>query len=264
AHHDIDEIDIIAHLRDGDASDDRVHNTRQRIGAEAELTRLVLIDLDANLSRWFDPVEVDVLRFWISRDDLGELEGNLPHLIEVGTSDTILYWPSDGRSELERIDPCHDFRKILRQNLLELGVQTFPRLDIFSHDHCLGEEIVRQLHVERQIETNSPLADIGAPPVDIRIILQECVEPLRQALAGMDRRILPQGQIDKKLRPIRGGKKLLRDQWKRKNRTNEKSDDEDDCQPFSPDSSDKQAAIHSQQPALLLLSRFWWLQNEDA
>jgi hypothetical protein len=81
-------------------------------GAQPKLTRLVLIDLDANLSCGLDPVEVDVLRLWSARDDLGEVRGDFPHPFQFWTADSILHRPSDWRPELEWIDPRHYFGKL--------------------------------------------------------------------------------------------------------------------------------------------------------
>ena len=45
-----------------------------------------------------------------------------------------------------------------------------------GHDHSLGEEVVGQLRVERQIEANRALADIEAPALDVRIGLQQVLD----------------------------------------------------------------------------------------
>ena len=45
-------------------------------------------------------------------------------------------------------------------------------VDVLGDDHRLGEERVGQLHVERQVEADRPLADIGAPALDVGIALE--------------------------------------------------------------------------------------------
>jgi hypothetical protein len=77
------------------------------------------------------------------------------------------------------MDARHDFGKILSQNLFELGMEPFARLDVLRHDHDLGEEVVRQLHIERQVEANGALSDIGAPAADVGIALKHLVEAFR-------------------------------------------------------------------------------------
>ena len=117
AHDDVDEVDVVADLGDGAARYHRVEHARQRLRAQPQQARLVLVDADAHLPGRLDPVEIDVHGLRIVGDDLGELEGDLAHLRRVRTADAILHRPSDRRSELQRVDAADDARKIVGQRL---------------------------------------------------------------------------------------------------------------------------------------------------
>ena len=99
----VNQIDVVANLRDRDSRDDRVENARQRIRTQAEKPCLVLVDLNAYLARRFDPVKIDVLGAWVCGDDLRELEGDLANLNDVGPADAILDRPSYGWTEFDVI-----------------------------------------------------------------------------------------------------------------------------------------------------------------
>ena len=45
-------------------------------------------------------------------------------------------------------------------------------------DHRLGEEVVGELRVERQVEAHRALADIEAPMVDVGIGLEQLLDAL--------------------------------------------------------------------------------------
>src|SRR5262249_43445387 len=94
----------------------------------------------------------------VGGDDLGKLEGNLAHLRHVRASDAILHRPSDRRPELERGDTTDQAWKIVSQNLGQPDSKSLARRDVLGDDHRLGEEVVRQLQFERNIERT------GAPP----------------------------------------------------------------------------------------------------
>ena len=136
--------------------------------------------------------KLTLLGLRVGRDDLRELEGDLADLRDVGTADAILHRPSDRRPELERIDPADDAGKLVGQDLFQLRREPLARRHILGDDHRLGEEIVRQLDIERQIEADRAAADIGAPALDIRIVLEHGVEAAGHGFAGIDRGVLRQ------------------------------------------------------------------------
>ena len=135
----------------------------------------------------------------------------LAHLVHVRAADAILHRPADRRPELERGDPRDRGREILGQHLLELGLQPLARVDVLGDDHRLGEEVVRQLDVERQVEADRAPADIGAPALDVvdrfASIASSCSAV---GLAGVDRGVVRQRQIDHQLGPVGGREELLR------------------------------------------------------
>ena len=165
----VDQVDVVAHLGDDRAGDGGIQHGGERLRAQAEPARLVLVDLDAHLAGRLVPVEIDAPRVGAGRHHLGELERDLAHLVHVRAADAILHRPADRRPELERRDPRDRARKVLGQHLLQLGLQPLARVDILGDDHRLGEELVRQLDVQRQVEADRALADIGAPALDVGV-----------------------------------------------------------------------------------------------
>ncbi len=73
ARHDVDQIDIIAHLSDRCPGYDSVKHRRHCLGAQTQQSCFILIDADANLARRFNPVKIDLLRLRVCCDDLGKL-----------------------------------------------------------------------------------------------------------------------------------------------------------------------------------------------
>ena len=110
----VDQIDIVANLRNRNSRDDRIEHVCKRVRAQAKQPCLVLVDLNAHLTGRFDPIEVHVLCAVARGHDLREFQGNLADLGEVWTANAILHRPSDRRAKLERIDTRHDGGESLR------------------------------------------------------------------------------------------------------------------------------------------------------
>src|SRR5262249_6520596 len=104
ANNHVDQIDVVANLRDRDSGNDGVEYTCEGLRAQTEEPRLILVDLNAHFAREFYPIEVDVLGTRVCGDDLGEFEGNLADLRDVRPADAILHRPSNGWTKLERVD----------------------------------------------------------------------------------------------------------------------------------------------------------------
>ena len=68
----------------GRARDDGVEHAGERLRAQPEQPRLVLVDADTRPARRLDPVEVDVHRVGIGGDDLAELQRDVAHLATSG------------------------------------------------------------------------------------------------------------------------------------------------------------------------------------
>ena len=144
--------------------------------------------------------------------------GDLAHLGDVGPADAILHGQPTGGPSSSGETRETDAWEFLGQDLFQLHVQALARRDVLCDDHRLAEEVVRQLHVERQVEADRAAPDIGAPARDIRIVLQRGVEALRDGLAGIDRRVLRQAEVDQQLRPVGRREELPRDQRQRQER----------------------------------------------
>jgi hypothetical protein len=108
----------------------------------------------------------------------------------------------DRRPQLQRVDAADEAGKIIGQDLLQFCPHPLAGYDILGDDHRLGEEIVRQLDIERQIEADGAASHIGAPARDVGIIFQDIIEPSGDGFAGIDRGVLRQAQVDEKLRAV--------------------------------------------------------------
>ena len=70
----------------------------------------------------------------------------------------------------------HRAGKFVLQHALELGAQPLAGGDVLGDHHELAEEIVGQLDAEREIEPDRAASDIGAPALDIGIVLEHRIE----------------------------------------------------------------------------------------
>ena len=181
---------------------DGVQRLGQRLRAQAEKPGLILVDPDPDLARGLHPVEVDQPQIGVFAHRLAELERDRAHLGDVRPADPILHRPADRRPELERRNADDRARQLLGQRLLELQVQPVARRHVLGDHDGLREKVVGELDVERQVETDRAASDIGAPARDVRIVLEHGVELGRRCLAGVDRGVLRQGQIDDELRAV--------------------------------------------------------------
>ena len=206
----VHEIDSAAHLGGCDAGQDCVQGVGQILRAQAQKARLVLVDPDPDGPRRLHPIVVDVPGAWGRPDFLSDLERDRAHLLRLPSAHPVLKRPSDRRAEFQRVDPSDNAREFCRQRLLQPCLHPFALLQPFCHDHRLGEEVVWQLDVKRQIKPDRALPDIGAPVVHVRITLQELIHPGRGVSGCVDRSVLRQLQIHEQLRPVGRGEELLR------------------------------------------------------
>ena len=197
------------------ARNDGVEHARKRLRAQPKQARLVLVDLDADLPGRLDPVEIDVRDLRICGDDLRQLQRDVAHLRNLRATDAVLDRPSDRRAQLQRRDTADEAGELIGQQPLELRLQAVACGHVLGDDDSLAEEVVWKLHVERQIEPDCTAADVGAPARNVRIVLQDIVKTARHGLAGEDRGILGQRQVDEQFGPVRGREELIGNERKR-------------------------------------------------
>ena len=83
---------------------------------------------------------------------------------DVRAADAILHRPADRRAELERRDARRPtLGNCSASTFSSFALQPLARRHVLGDDDRLGEEVVGQLHVERQVEADRAAADIGAP-----------------------------------------------------------------------------------------------------
>ena len=126
------------------------------------------------------------------------LKGDIAHLVHVRTADAILHRPSHRWPEFQRETPGHGARKFFLPAPFPASCEAARGQHIFRNDHSLSEEVIRELNVERKIENGSrrvrrrcsSCATSGSPlSTAIKLALTDLV-------AGVDRRILRQSQVD--------------------------------------------------------------------
>ena len=79
--------------------------------------------------------------------------------------------------------------------------------------------------------------------------LSSCVEALGERLAGVDRGVLRQAEVDQQLRPVGGGEELPRDQRKREEGRREQAEREQDRQPVRAHGEGEEAPVGAEDPA---------------
>ena len=131
---DVDQPNSAAHLCGGDAGQDCVHSLGQILGAHAQETGLVLVDLDPDRARRPDPVVVHIRGAGGGAEKTRHPGGDCAHLLRFAPAYPVLEWPSDRRAKLERIDAPDDTR--------EAGGQLFfqPRLHALALLESLGDD----------------------------------------------------------------------------------------------------------------------------
>ena len=98
-----------------------------------------------------------------------------------GSADAILHRPADRRPELERVDAGDEAGNSFARSASSFFCRRSRAGDVLGDDHDLAEEVVGKLRVERQIEPDRAAADIGAPALDVGIVLQRRVEARRRS-----------------------------------------------------------------------------------
>jgi hypothetical protein len=95
------------------------------------------------------------------------------------------------------------------ESVLQPDLHAVAQLEALGDNDRLGEEIVAQLRVERQIEADSALADVKAPMIDIGIVLEQLLDTRGDVLRGVEGGALRQVEIDEQLRPVGRREELL-------------------------------------------------------
>src|SRR5689334_5366261 len=105
------------------------------------------------------------------------------HARKIGAADTVFDGPADGGAKLERIDTGDGTREAHREGLLETRAYLVALLQSLGDHDRLGEVVVGQGHVERQIKADGALPDISREAHDVLIGSEYSVD-LRGYIAG--------------------------------------------------------------------------------
>ena len=130
-------------------------------------------------------------------------------LLQVRPADAVLDRPADRRPEVERVDEHVRTDEVLAPVGGELGHQRVARLQRLSFHHDLAEEGVAELLVEREIEADGALPDVGRPFDDVPFALQPLLHRVHLLARLGDAAHLRQRHVDEDLRPVGRGEELL-------------------------------------------------------
>ena len=101
---DVHKIDAVAHLSYGRSINHTIQGRGDVLGADPELTRLVLNHVDLHDPRGLVPVEDHAGEMWIRAHDGGEALRELADLRDVRPAHPVLHGAADRRSELQWLD----------------------------------------------------------------------------------------------------------------------------------------------------------------
>ena len=197
---------------------------------DAELARLVLVDVDAHALQALAPVLVDAPHVRVGAQDRGHLVGDRLHLPVVLAEHAELHRIADRRPVLEPVDAAAHEREVVVEQLLDLRQHALARLAALGHHHQLAEVEVRRLHVERQVEARAAVADVAGDGDDVGIVLQLALRApatsrwlaSKVAACGSHRSTISSGRSE-------AGKNCLRHDAEQRERADERRDrDADD------------------------------------
>src|SRR5579871_4931054 len=118
------------------------------------------------------------------------------HAGQVRPAHPELDWPADGGAELERIAASNTSGEATCERLLQALTHLIPLLQSLGYHDRLSKEVVRQGDVDRKIEADGALPDIGGEPNHVRIGADDLIERCRHVARCEDRGIVLQLQID--------------------------------------------------------------------
>ena len=151
----------------------------------------------------------------------GHVAGQLTDLGNVLAGDAELNRVAHRRAVLQPRHPAAQGGELFAHGVDQPGADFLALFDAVGEHHELGEAGRRQLLVQRQIETRRAGAHIGHVVVDVRVVVEQFLQPFRLRLGGLQGGALVQLQIHHQLQPRRGREELLRHQPEQRQRAHE-------------------------------------------
>ncbi|MNS67521.1 hypothetical protein D3C72_1007760 [compost metagenome] len=139
----------------------------------------------------------------------GQVDGVLAHLIDVLATDPVLDRTPHRRAHFQRLDVTADADEVFVQALTQALTQGLAGFEVFADDHQLCVVRVLQLLVERQVETDRALTDVGAPTHNVRVAFEGFFQLVDGFAGFVNRGVLRQVQVDENFRPVRGREELV-------------------------------------------------------
>ena len=212
-------------------------------GAHAHGTGAILVDLQAQHLAGFVPVQVDVGHIGIGTHLRGNLLGQRLHAVDVFTGNTHLDGIAHRRAVFQAGHAELQLRELRADFVEQPGAHGFTRLDVFGQHHELGEVGLRQLLVQRQVETWRTGAHVGHVVVHAFALGQDFLQALGLRFGGTQRTAFGQFHVDHQFRPHRIREELLRHETEQRNRQHEGDEGDADHQPAMAQAGIQQFAV---------------------
>ena len=191
AQHDLDGLVLVAELADLEAGQHGLQRTAHCLRGDPEGAGAVLVDVELQARHRLEPVVVHVADARaLARMTSATSPARRRTSLRSGPVTRTCTGPADRRTVEQPIGLGADAREVLRQHVAHAQQHALARLDRLRHQQQLGEVLVLQLLVERQVEARRAFADEGRDVGDVGILQQLLLEALGLALGLLRRRRL--------------------------------------------------------------------------
>ena len=195
---------LVAELADLEAGQHGLQRSAHALRGDAKRAGAILVDLQLQARHRLQPVVVHVADLRRRAHDLGDLVGEAAHLVAIGAGHAHLHRPADRRTVEQAIGLGADVGEVVRQHLAHADQHALARLDRLRHQQQLGEVLVLELLVERQIEARRTFADEGRDVGEVGVFQELLLEALGLPLGLREGGAFGQPKIDQDLGPVGG------------------------------------------------------------
>ena len=215
---------------------------------------LSLGDIDLEHLPGLVPVVDDIADVRVAVEHAGQAHGVLADLVDLRSADPVLDRPSHRRPHLQRLHVGADADVVLAQAIAQACGDALAGLQVLGDDHQLAIEVVLQLLVQRQVKADRAFADVGAPVVDVLVVLQRRFQAVHHRPGLVDAAVLRQVEVDQQFRTVGRREELVLDELHQEQRHAEQQRGEEDGRP-APAHRQVQQAVETLGDAALLLLR---------
>ncbi len=205
----VDQVGTVAHLSDGRSADHTVEDLRHVFRRQAELTHLVLRDINLQHFARLVPVIDDLADVRVGVEDGRQCHRLAAHLFDVRAADPVLHRPAHWRSHVQWLDVAAHPDIIVTKALAQTLDQAITRCAALADDHQLPIKGIAQLLVQWQVETHRSFAYIGTPAQHIGIVLERGLKAIHGLACAFDGAVLRHIDIHQNFRAVGVRKELV-------------------------------------------------------